>query len=203
MLRLGDVITRLVQDAASGIHSAEAEAEAKKLEIAELLTRPEEELVSDEEVDEFLRTHFPDPKIPGETAIRAGATYIAPEILRLKVGVEEFPPVYRVLGVRLSEKELAPGKELLPKVKVPVLTPKAVAKVRQQVKKKLGQRRRKALERLLSTGVPSPMVETVSLELRAGFDRELRVRIPSMYDTEAKILPEAIGKVRINMRLER
>ncbi len=202
MLRLGEVVSRLVQDAASGIRAAETEAELKRQEIAEMLEKPEEELVSDEEVDEFLRTHFPDPKVPGETAIRAGAAYVSPEFLKLRVDVEEFPPISKVLGIKLSRGELAPGRVVVGKRALPVLTPEAVARIRREVRKKLGQKRKKALRSMLTTGMPVPQVETVSIELRAGFERDLRINIPRIYEAD-RIQPEAVGKLRIKMRLER
>ncbi len=196
MYTLSEVISKLVEDSASGVQAAEAEVEKRKVELAELLKKPPEELVEEEEVDDFLRNIFPDPRNPKETAIRPGVPYFSPTIERYR-RFEEFPPIERVLGIRLTEKDLTRENDRM------LLTKRAVKKVRDAVKQMVGRKRKLTLKRLMEQGIPRPVVETVDLEVKLAFDENLRVRVPNLYEADVKMLPEAIGKMAVHLRFEK
>jgi len=198
MNELWGIISRLVQDCAKAVQASEIEVEEKRLEILDLVKKQPEELVEKEEIDEFLKINFPDPKNPDETAVKPGKPYFNPRFSKLK-SVEEFPPIEKVLGVKLEEKDLRFTRKKV------FLTEKAVEKVREVVAKKLGERKKEVLTRVVEYGLPKPVVETMNIELKVAlsFDKKLKAHIPNFFETDVRIVPETIGKVSMHLRFER
>jgi hypothetical protein len=86
---------------------------------------------------------------------------------------------------------------------VPVLTDRAVARIRRAAAFELGCERRAALRGLLARGVPTAVTETLAVDVKVAFDENLEVTVPDYREADVSLRPEAIGTIRAHLRFER
>jgi hypothetical protein len=145
------------------------------------------------ELDEYVSTWR-----PGRTSVRAGGLYLHPELADgtdAKHRVAEFPPIERELGVSvLRTVERSDG--------IARLTERSVALVEQTVRDRLDRERRTAAA-AFADGVPTPVVESATVEARVAFtagEDGIETTLPD--DREGGIEPAFLGTVAADLRFE-
>lgn len=205
---LSTLVGDLVGETADGVRAASLAAARRRAELADGLARAP----TDAEIDEALAALFPplrappvdllarmldDERLdavvstwrPGETAVRAGAVYLHPELADGTVA--EFPPIERELGVSVLETvERGDG--------VARLTKESVAVVRQAVRERLETDRR-SVEAAFADGVPTPVVESTTVEAKAAFG-DGADGIEASLPGDGTSHSERLGSVRADLR---
>ncbi|SNR47250.1 hypothetical protein [Halorubrum vacuolatum] len=265
------LIARLIDDAVDGVRAAETEMEASAKELTTTLDRPPEELVTDREVDEFLRSAYPDPADPTRTRVRVGAVYLPKMATALRdagidpgdvldvgdgssetagqigtsvreyagtavtrgadAGLEsllhgatkrslDFPvtdtviddrrihtgdddhadgPVAELPGASSDVLEFAADREM----RVPVLTERAVNRIRRAAAHELGKQRRETIAGMVKNGLPRAVTETMDLSMKVAFDERLHTAVPDYREADVGTVPEAIGSIDMRLRFDR
>jgi hypothetical protein len=208
-LALSTLVAELVGETAEGVREAGVAAARRRAELAEGLGRPP----TDEDVDGALASLFPpleraptdllarvlddealDEYVsrwrPGDSAVRAGEPYLHPEF---DSEVAEFPPIERELGVSVLETvERGDGAARL--------TEKSVALVRRAIRDRLVAEQRTAAG-AFAGGVPTPVVESATVEVRAAFaGGEDGLEATLLDAREETAHPESVGGVTASLR---
>jgi len=144
-----------------------------------------------EELDEYVSTWR-----PGRTSVRAGEVYLHPDLAdagETKRRVAEFPPIERELGVsvlRTVERGEGVGR----------LTEASVALVRKTLRGRIEAERRTAAA-AFADGVPTPVVETATVEVKAAFGgAEERIEATLLDGREGTVDPGTVGTVTADLR---
>lgn len=208
-LALSTLVADLVGETAEGVREAGVAAARRRADLAEGLGRPP----TDQDVDATLESLFPplerapvdllarvlddealDEYVsgwrPGATAVRAGEPYLHPEF---DSEVAEFPPIERELGVSVLETvERGDGAARL--------TEKSVALVRRAIRDRLVAEQRTAAG-AFAGGVPSPVVESATVEVRAAFGGgEDGLQATLLDGREEAVPPELVGGITASLR---
>lgn len=209
-MTLSTLIATLVGDTAEGVREASVAAARRRASLAESLDSeptaadveealaslfpplhdPPADLLSrvlgDRELDEYVSKWR-----PGRTAVRPGEVYLHPDLVDRPVA--EFPPIERELGVSVVETvERGEG--------VARLTEKSVALVRRAVRERLETERRNA-RAAFADGVPTPVVESATVEAKAAFGGgEKHVEATLLDGREGIVRPELVGTVTADLR---
>lgn len=219
MVEAARLLADLIGESAAGVRTAEREIARATRDLERALDRPPESLVEDAEVDDYLVDLFPDPERPGRTFVRPGNVYppAAVETFR-DLGVDvsayttpaafEMPFDDRALAFRAADEALsaeAPfdATAVEADLQLPVLTGRAVDRIRRTAAFELGCDRQDALRGLLARGVPSAVAETMDVDLRVAFDEDLAVTVPNYREADVGLRPEAISTIRTHLRFER
>ena len=148
-------------------------------------------VLDDGALDEHLSTWR-----PGPTSVRAGGVYLHPDLGDTGAGtlpVAEFPPIERELGVSvLDTVQRGDG--------VARLTEKSVALVRRALRDRLEAERRTAAA-AFADGVPTPVVESATVEAKAAFGGgEERIEATLLDGRRGAVPPELVGSVTTDLR---
>ena len=214
-MTLSTVIASLVGETAEGVREASVAAARRRAVLAEALDAeptagdvdaalaslfpplhgPPVDLLArvldDEALDEYLSTWR-----PGPTSVRAGGVYLHPDLVDAGAGtlrVAEFPPIERELGVSvLDTVERGDG--------VARLTETSVSLVRRALRDRLEAERRTAAA-AFADGVPTPVVESATVEAKAAFGGgEERVEATLLDGRAGAVAPELVGSVTTDLR---
>lgn len=88
-------------------------------------------------------------------------------------------------------------------IELPVLTERAVERVRRAVAHELGCRKRDSVEAMLAHGLPRAVTETMDVRMKVSFDESLDVTVPDYREADVGIVPEAIGSIDVRLRFDR
>lgn len=219
-LTLTTLIAALVGETAEGVREASVAAARRRASLHDGLTAEP----SEADVDDALASLFPPlarPPIdllarvldrealdeyvstwrPGRTSVRAGEVYLHPDLADVGDAnrgdanrhVAEFPPIERELGVSvLRTVERGEG--------VARLTEESVALVRKTLRGRIETERRTAAA-AFADGVPTPVVETATVEVKAAFGGgEERIEATLIDGREGTIDPGTVGTVTADLR---
>ncbi|PAU84256.1 hypothetical protein CK500_07455 [Halorubrum salipaludis] len=217
MADLSTLVTGVVLESTKGVAAAEVEAAAERASFRESLDRDPTAFADREAIEAFLRERFPpfgrdprtvlepyvDPDLlrkalsrwePGETAVRPGSPYVHPD--RFPAGpLSETPPVERVLGVELTERELEVVGDLA------LFTRSAVRRVRDAAAERIGRRELAARRSVAEQGYPRPVVEGIDVETKVTFGGEIDATpFDARYAEHA--VAGGIGTVRTELHFE-
>lgn len=211
------LLADLIAESAAGVRTAEREMAQATADLDRALDAPPESLVDDGEIDDYLVDLFPDPERPTRTFLRPGEPYPpAAEVRFRDLGVDvtaytnptafTLPVTERTLAARaaaeLSTDALADAVAEADG-ELPVLTDRAVDRIRRAAAFELGCERRAALRGLLARGVPTAVTETMDVDVKVAFDENLDVTVPDYREADVSLRPEAIGTIRAHLRFER
>lgn len=201
--RLSSLLQRTLQDAAEGVTEAERRVTAQHVDLRDKLQRPPEELVSSAELDQMLRERFPVPTLAasardvatgsGGTAVAPGEPYVRPDLVEYE-HVSEYPPIEAELGLRLDADVLEFEDD------VPQFTEEAVDRVREEIARPIGKRRKRVLTEFSERGLPRPVVESMETDVKVRIDDGLNVTPVDALGTG--IVPEAVGKIHAQLHFE-
>jgi hypothetical protein len=209
------LLADLIAESAAGVRTAEREMAQSTADLGRALDRPPESLVDDGEVDDYLVDLFPDPERPTRTFLRPGTPYPPAAAERFRdLGVDvtaytnaaafALPVTERTLALRRADEVFdAETTDSPVDAEVPVLTDRAVARIRRAAAFELGCERRAALRGLLARGVPTAVTETLAVDVKVAFDENLEVTVPDYREADVSLRPEAIGTIRAHLRFER
>jgi hypothetical protein len=212
---LTTLITDLVGETADGVREASVAAARRRaslqdglnvepsgIEVEEALAslfpplaRPPVDLLARvldrEELDEYVSAWR-----PGRTSVRPGEVYLHPDLADVeetKHRVAEFPPVERELGVsilRTVERGEGVGR----------LTEASIALVERTVRDRLDAERRVAAA-AFADGVPTPVVETATVEVKVAFGGgEEHIEAILLDGREGTVDPGVIGTLTTDLR---
>jgi len=212
---LSTLIADLVGETAEGVREASVAAARRRATLDERLTAEPTET----DVDDALAALFPplrrppvdllacvldDAELeehvstwrPGRTAVRVGEVYLHPDLAEAgnaKARIAEFPPIERELGVPVLESvERGDG--------VARLTGRSVELVRRALRSRLEAERRTAAA-AFADGVPTPVVESASVEVKAAFGGgEDRIDATLLDGRDRTVPPELVGTVAADLR---
>jgi hypothetical protein len=211
------LLADLIAESAAGVRTAEREMAQATADLGRALDQPPESLVNDSEVDDYLVDLFPDPERSTRTFLRAGTPYppaAAERFHDLGVDVTAYTNA-AAFTLPVTERTLAvrPGDEVATDAladavaeadgALPVLTERAVDRIRRAAAFELGCERREALRGLLARGVPTAVTETMDVDVKVAFDEHLDVTVPDYREADVSLRPEAIGTIRAHLRFER
>lgn len=196
--RLSSILQETVVDAAAGVVDAERRATEQRVVLRDQLESPPEQLVAPEEADRLLAERFPLPTLSSEresgaTAVAPGEPYLRPDLVEFE-RVDEYPPVEDELGLRL-EPEVLQTKDGVPR-----FTEEAVQRVRDELSRPVGERRKRVLDRLFQQGVPRPVVENMETDVKVRFDDGLNAT--PIDALNGSVVPEAVGKIHAQLHFE-
>ncbi|MDZ5810923.1 hypothetical protein U4E84_06145 [Halorubrum sp. AD140] len=217
MVDLSQLVTGVVLESTTGVAAAEVEAAAERAAFRESLERDPTAFTDRVEVTEFLRERFPpferDPRSAlrpyvdtevlyealgewesGETGVLPGSPYVHPERFPAG-GLSETPPVERVLGVEIPERELEVTDGFA------LFTRSAVRTVRDAVAKRIGRRRLEARRTVAEQGYPRPVVEGIDVETKVTFGSALDATLFDAHYAESAS-SGAVGSVRTELHFE-
>lgn len=218
MKQLRSVLSGMVQQGAAGALAGERQSAVDREALAARLEEPPEAFASEQEILGFLRHHFPPPEEPpedlladalpgdvldrylstwerGETAIRPNEVYLHPDY----VSPERAGSVARlddVLGVTLGDDDLDVRNGLA------FVAPSGVERVRRAVARRIGGRRRDALERVAEDGVPQPVVENLDMNVKLSLDENLNASVVNSEAPPADLATEAVGEMSARMHFK-
>lgn len=218
MKQLRSVLSGMVQQGAAGALAGERQSAVDREALAARLEEPPEAFAGEQEILGFLRHHFPPPEEPpedlladalpgdvldrylstwerGETAIRPNEVYLHPDY----VSPERAGSVARlddVLGVTLGDDDLDVRNGLA------FVAPSGVERVRRAVARRIGGRRRDALERVAEDGVPQPVVENLDMNVKLSLDENLNASVVNSETPPADLATEAVGEMSARMHFK-
>ena len=218
MNRLSTVLSRMVKESAEGALAGERQSAVDRETLAARLEEPPEAFASAREIGGFLQHHFPpldrpqedlladalpgdvlDEYLsswkPGETAIRPNEVYLHPDY----VSPERAGSVTRLddlLGVTLGDDDLDVRNGLA------FIAPSGVERVRRAVARRIGGRRRDALERVAEDGVPQPVVENLDMNVKLSLDEQLNAAVVNSEAPPADLATEAVGELSTRMHFK-
>ena len=214
-LPLSTLIADLVGETAEGVREASVAAARHRASLAEGLGAEP----TDADVEDALASLFPPlrkPPVdllgrvldreeldeyaskwrPGRTSVRVGELYLHPDLAGgddPKARFAEFPPIEHELGVPvLRTVERGEG--------VARLTERSVALVEEAVRDRLDRERRTAVA-AFADGVPAPVVESATVEVRAAFaagEDGIEATLPDARDDG--IEPAFLGRIAADLR---
>lgn len=218
MKQLRSVLSGMVQQGAAGALAGERQSAVDREALAARLEEPPEAFASEQEILGFLRHHFPPPEEPpedlladalpgdvldrylstwerGETAIRPNEVYLHPDY----VSPERAGSVARlddVLGVTLGDDDLDVRNGLA------FVAPSGVERVRRAVARRIGGRRRDALQRVAEDGVPQPVVENLDMNVKLSLDENLNASVVNSETPPADLATETVGEMSARMHFK-
>lgn len=212
---LTTLIADLVGETAEGVREASIAATRRRTSLHDGLTAEP----SEADIDGALASLFPPLARPpvdllsrvldrealdeyvsnwrqGATSVRAGEVYLHPDFAdagEAKRRIAEFPPIERELGVSvLRTVERGEG--------VARLTEESVALVRRTLRGGMEAERRTAAA-AFAGGVPTPVVETATVEVKAAFGGgEERIETTLLDGREGAVDPGTVGTVTADLR---
>jgi hypothetical protein len=173
---------------------SEADVDGALASLFPPLARPPVDLLARvldrEALDEYVSTWR-----PGRTSVRAGEVYLHPGLVEAddaKARIAEFPPIERELGVSVLETvERGEG--------VGRLTEASVALVRRTLRARIEAERRTAVA-AFADGVPTPVVETATVEVKAAFGGEERIEATLLDGRDGTVDPGVVGTITADLR---
>ena len=212
---LTTLIADLVGETAEGVREASIAATRRRTSLHDGLTAGP----SEADIDDALASLFPPlarPPVellarvldrealdeyvsnwrPGATSVRTGEVYLHPDLAdagEAKRPIAEFPPIERELGVsvlRTVERGEGVGR----------LTEESVALVRKTLRGRIEAERR-TVAAAFADGVPTPVVETATVEVKAAFGGgEERIEATLLDGREGTVDPGTVGTVTADLR---
>ena len=150
---------KLISETFDAIIVSQAAQEEKAEEMLELVNLPldafAEHAVTDVEVEEALRRLFPATDAEHGHAVFVGSAYQPP-----REQAPESPPYTRFLDVTFQKEDLRDGK---------ALTKSGVAKIYAAARRRLASARYRALEQIVSQGVPRVLVDSGRIRAKLTF----------------------------------
>jgi len=220
MGRLSTVLSQFVEDGAAGALAGERRTAASLADLERRLDDPPEAFADEREVRTVLAERFPpieeeptdlvtdalsgealdrylDTWQPGQSAIRPNEVFLHAEFVpsdraRRYGALDDFG--VDLLSDRAETLDVRNG--------LAFLTEAAVDRVERAVAKRIGEPRRSALQRVAAEGVPEPVVEDISLDVKVAFDENLDASVIDAAAPPAGLNADAIGTLETSMHFK-
>lgn len=220
MGRLSAVLSRLVEDGAAGALAGERRTAASLATLERRLGDPPEAFADEREVRAVLAERFPPVEEkpadlvtdalsgealdryletwqPGRSAIRPNEVFLHAAFVSA-----ERARSYEALG-DLGVDLIADREETLEvRNGLAFLTETAVERVERAVAKRIGDPRKSALQRVAEAGVPEPVVEDISLDVKVAFDENLDASVIDAAAPPAGLNADAVGTLETSLHFK-